>query len=77
MSDTTFDPPYHQPRRGSDVEDFIQRHRDEHAHKPGMHPSRRRDAAYFALDNMLDEYRLKADTGAWLWEVTETPALRE
>lgn len=49
----------HQPRRGSDVEQWLRRKRDEYEVAPGV-----RDAAEWnALDNLLDDYRLHADTG--------------
>jgi hypothetical protein len=43
-----------QPRRGDEVEYWVKRCRD--AHHPG-------DARWHAFDDMLDEYRLLADTG--------------
>jgi hypothetical protein len=42
-----------EPRRGDDVEAFIKRHRDECS----------TGAVYDALDDLLDDYRLHADTG--------------
>ena len=50
----------HQPQRGSDVEAYIKRWRD--LAKP-------HSMIWYALDNMLDDYRLHADTG--------TPLTRE
>jgi hypothetical protein len=44
----------HMPRRGSDVEQWIKRFRD--AYIPGM-------SAWIALDDLLDDYRLRADLG--------------
>lgn len=63
----------HQPRRGSDVEAFIKAERDKYEAAEHFGPDVRRDAAYFALDELLDLYRLKADLGYLLGQVTETP----
>lgn len=54
----------HQPRRGSDVEAFLKRERDRYKlYKSCGYPS-----AYSALDDLLDTYRLYADTGTSLAE---------
>jgi hypothetical protein len=45
------------PMRGDDVEAWIRRRRDEHSHH-GL--------AWFALDDLLDDYRLHSDTGTAL-----------
>jgi DNA polymerase-3 subunit epsilon len=47
----------HQPRRGDAVEQWLKARRDEHADKYGRVP------AWWALDGLLDNYRLHADTG--------------
>jgi hypothetical protein len=51
----------HFPHRGSDVEAWLIRQRDEWA-SPNLkiedHPS-----CWYALDGVLDDYRLHADTG--------------
>lgn len=45
---------FHTPTRGSDVEDWIKRNRDR----------RPKGSPWFAvLDKLLDDYRLRADTG--------------
>lgn len=54
----------HIPHRGSDVEGFIKRHRDERIGLGMSHGS------YQALDWLLDDYRLHADTGVPLSEPT-------
>ncbi len=51
----------HQPRRGSDIENWIRRYRDEHLDSSGG-----RTGAWYALDGLLDDYTLHADTGAAL-----------
>lgn len=48
--------PPHQPRRGSDVEAWLKRKRDEISDLDAP-------AARFVLDDLLDDYRLRADTG--------------
>jgi hypothetical protein len=52
----------HYPHRGDQVEAWIKDRRDQHEPKqPGT--EHLIGAAYDALDNLLDEYRLAADTG--------------
>jgi hypothetical protein len=51
--------PQHQPRRGSDVEAWLKRERDKHDRYGDGTP----DWMWCALDNLLDNYRLHADTG--------------
>lgn len=58
----TTPPLIHQPVRGSDVEAWIKARRDERDIDPD---------AKTALDNLLDEYRLCADTGRSLTEKME------
>lgn len=53
-----------QPRRDDNVAAFIKRHRDEYPD--------RWDRGYIALDNLLDNYRLHADTGVDLTVDTGT-----
>jgi hypothetical protein len=48
----------HTPRRGSDVEAWIKAHRDH-----WLLQTRQHAGEYVALDNLLEEYRLRADTG--------------
>ena len=52
----------HRPARGDDVETWIKRCRDEHS---------RLGLAWIALDDLLDDYREKADTGTPLWQRPE------
>lgn len=45
---------FHSPTRGSDVEDWLKRHRDRCA----------KGTPWFStVDELLDDYRLRADTG--------------
>ena len=55
-------PTVHRPQRGSDVEAWIERARDAFAHTS----DRASIAAWAALDDLLDDYQLHADTGATL-----------
>lgn len=50
--------PDHYPRRGDQVEAWIKDRRDEHKSRSDWG-----DTVAEALDNLLDEYRLAADTG--------------
>lgn len=50
----------HYPQRGDQVEAWIKDRRDSNGNKES-HGSEA--AAWFALDDLLDEYRLAADTG--------------
>ena len=52
----------HQPRRGSDVEAWIKRERDLNAPGCGEHT---------ALDDLLDDYRLRADEGRTLTDMED------
>jgi hypothetical protein len=54
--------PRHQPRRGSDVELWLKSHRDEYE-RWGVGIS---SFAWYAIDMVLDDYRLRADTGSTL-----------
>lgn len=49
----------HEPRRGSDVETWLKRWRDQISDRPV--PAAR--IAGLVIDDMLDDYRLHADTG--------------
>lgn len=49
--------PSHSPRRGSDVEAWLKAERDKY---------QERTEAWYALDELLDDYRLRADTGRGL-----------
>jgi hypothetical protein len=49
--------PSHQPRRSDDVEQWLKAQRDAHADQYGRTP------AWYTLDDLLDAYRLHADTG--------------
>lgn len=56
--------PTHQPHRGSDVESWLRAKRDAQASSPledGGQPG-----IWYILDDMLDEYRLRADLGIQL-----------
>lgn len=44
----------HQPRRGDQIEQWLKAHRDRREE---------RDGVWWYLDEMLDDYRLHADTG--------------
>lgn len=60
--------PPHRPTRGSDVEAWIKTSRDAWRPADGslpLWPDRAR-VAYDALDDLLDDYRLHADTGTTL-----------
>lgn len=57
--------PDHQPIRGDAVEAWIKYWRDGYA---GF-----KDSVYVTLDDMLDDYRLAADTGQTLRQVIESP----
>lgn len=61
--------PEHQPHRGSDVEAWIKRHRDEHGNLSANYPT----DEWRAIDNMLDDYREHADTGTPLDREVEGP----
>lgn len=50
------------PQRGDAVETWIKSWRDEYAAAKDHHDFGGHDA-YWALDQMLDDYRLHADTG--------------
>jgi hypothetical protein len=50
----------HQPRRGSDVEAWLMAKRDEQHHYYGPE--------WHVIDQLLDEYRLRADIGLMLSE---------
>lgn len=56
----------HQPHRGSDVEAWLRQYRDQF---PKL------TTAWYALDDLLDEYRLRADVGRTLTDPrpSETP----
>jgi hypothetical protein len=54
-----YDPP-RQPRRGDDVEQWLKAQRDAQADQYGRTP------AWYTLDDLLDAYRLHADTGTRL-----------
>lgn len=58
--------PPHRPHRGSDVEAWLKTKRDEYIGSPEEGYT----LSWAALDTLLDEYRLRADTGATL----STPA---
>jgi hypothetical protein len=62
------EPAPHQPYRGSDVETFIKRARDQYPPDGDSYGSERWDA----LNGLLDAYRLHADTGASLAADTST-----
>ena len=57
----------HQPKRGDEVEAWLKAQRDVYAESKDW--DEHAYSAWNALDNTLDEYRLRADTGASL----ETP----
>jgi hypothetical protein len=57
----------HRAHRGSDVEAFIKRARDEH---PATNPGDRANPYWISLDMLLDSYRLHADCGVPLTEPT-------
>jgi hypothetical protein len=50
---------HHWPKRGDEVEEWLKKRRDE---IKGSHPME----AWTAIDEMLDDYRLAADTGQTL-----------
>jgi hypothetical protein len=56
----------HRPERGSDVEAWIRR-----AREASVDGSARE--AWFTLDDLLDNYRLHADTGTPLGEEVQSP----
>ncbi len=56
-------PPAHVPMRGSDVEAWIKRARDEYR---GPDDPDGRTPSWDVLDNLLDDYQLHADVGASL-----------
>lgn len=55
----------HEPHRGSDVEAWIKRTRDEYGSST--------DDAWRVLDDLLNDYRLHADTGTALVNEVEGP----
>ena len=65
----------HVARRGSDVEAWIKRARDEFLRPDGGRPLRptMAGAAYDDLDDLLDDYRMHADTGTPLSEPVTGP----
>jgi hypothetical protein len=56
----------HRPERGDQVEVYIKRKRDEYPHD---------DAGWIILDDLLDDYRLHADTGTPL--AVDVPSSRD
>lgn len=58
----------HVPRREDEFAAWIKRHRDEHGSRADH------DAAWSVLDDLLDSYRLLADTGTSLAGGEELPA---
>jgi hypothetical protein len=60
----------HRPARGSDVEAYLKERRDEHEGWNASHGVMR-DVAWHALDNLLEDYRLRADTGLLLHQDIE------
>lgn len=61
---------YHEPRRGDEIESWIKRWRD------GYGTSRDFDAAWTALNHLLDDYRDHADTGTPLHLEIQSPPWR-
>lgn len=61
--------PAHEARRGSDVEAWIKRRRDELDGQAGGDIT----AEWMSLDSLLDDYRLHADTGTPLTEEVQGP----
>lgn len=55
------------PRRGDAVAEWIKRARDEHGHESGDLP------AWRILDELLNDYRLRADTGTPLDQDVQGP----
>jgi hypothetical protein len=51
------EPEQHRPQRGSDVEAWLKAKRDVYNDESGA------SGAWWALDDLLDDYRLHADTG--------------
>jgi hypothetical protein len=77
--------PDHHPRRGDQFEAWIKFTRDQHRDPRQPRPVRgltdaqlRSEAGWEALDHLLDEYRLAADTGQTLEEIVneDPPDLR-
>lgn len=64
--------PSHQPHRGSDVETFIRNFRDQHG--PSFDGNDLHSESWYSLDNLLDEYRLRADIGITLTDPLPNPA---
>lgn len=60
-------PPAHIPMRGTDVELWLKRCRDEY-------PRQHSNDAWTALDDLLDDYRLRADTGSAMDALVGGPA---
>lgn len=58
----------HVPRRDSDVAAFIKRHRDRYDKNSAASGKSMDFVRYRALDDLLDDYRLHADTGTPLDE---------
>lgn len=58
----------HRPARGSDVEQWLKARRDDF--KP-LNYLEQPDNYYYAVDHLLDEYRLAADTGKGLLDETQ------
>jgi hypothetical protein len=56
------------PRRGDEVERWIKRERDTY----NQYSAGEDGAAWFALDDLLDDYRLHADTGTPLDQFVST-----
>ena len=56
----------HRPARGSDVEAWLRDKRYEHEGPRGE-----RDVAWRVLDTLLEDYRLRADTGLLLHQDIE------
>lgn len=55
----------HQPYRGSDVEAWLKAQRDRWPNAPGT------QIEWRMLDDLLEQYRLKADTGLLLQQTIE------
>jgi hypothetical protein len=61
-------PTSHKPERGSDVDAWIKRHREQHRDGDGL-----LTGAWYAIDGLLDDYRDHADTGTSLDEDVQGP----
>lgn len=60
----------HHPERGSDIDAWLKRHRDQYVN----HSTGEKTGVWHAIDGILDDYRDHADTGTPLGQDVQGPA---